>query len=654
VATLAFWLLIGSASGQATGGISGRVFDATTDQGADGVIVSGPAGSSTVTDSGGYFQFANVSPGSYVLSCKGLQGFTAESGDLRKKIEVRSGTELHVEFPVSRPVAIRGIVQDAQGRPVSGAAIRGRWSAPDIVAVSGGDGRFTLEGFAPWSKLTLDAQARGLIYDPLERFEIPEGGLDDFVVQLRPAAGINGKLVDAKGNRIPDTYIKLRRRTPHGNRGTATKTDALGRFSVQDFAAGDYEFSISTEAGQKTKLLRHTFTDGEILKDVTLVYDPDLGLKISGRIIDSEGNGLEGVGFAVMAKETQTHVKSGADGYFTANGLDEGEHRLTYFNYLGDMYMGGSRSAMAGEEGIEILLSLRPPRVSSGPVRGRVLDAETDLPIPNFRYVLKRGVYRDVDPDADVNYSYVDFYGSIGNSSWRPVHDSTGAFDMRTYDTGDHTLAIRADGYANFLGAVVAPDDDLVVRLYPEKRIEGTIRDPFGKPVAGAQVFLGAADWSPNLGPHRGHEARSDRDGSFSLGGASGTEIQVAAWHDDWGTATGIVSSGGSPVSRIDFAFPATGSLAGYVVLDGEAIRDVSIWVWRVDTEELMAACTGRVCMDDSNRFLMRHFPPGKYRFRVENDSYNWDKKPKRESEQIVTIQPHAETKIEIHLYLPE
>ncbi len=89
-------------------------------------------------------------------------------------------------------------------------------------------------------------------------------------------------------------------------------------------------------------------------------------------------------------------------------------------------------------------------------------------------------------------------------------------------------------------------------------RVEGLVRDPAGRPVAGARVRLGAQDFFDTLGPTGAEgppppiEVRSDEHGRFVGEGLAPGRIEVACSAEGFPVATGAVELGAGEVGRLE------------------------------------------------------------------------------------------------------
>lgn len=644
----AWWMLAVSALAQDSGVISGRVYDAETERGLSGVAVRLGGSVRTTTDADGYYWLTGLAEGRIWIECEGAAGYALKTTDILKSVVLKDGAGLDgIDFPLERGVAVSGRLVNHLGVPVSGAEVAARWPGPQIESISKGDGSFVLEGLAPWTEFNIMVAAPGLVADKLQ-YQVAGSGLVGLVVQLYRAATIRGVLMDKNG--LPLREIQVNYGRP-GHSLPPVTTDSFGRFELDLLMPGEYVLSTTVGVGREQILFRGPIEEGQLLDNLRLIYDPYAGLSISGRVLDSGGNGLAEVAMAVIGATMQTRATTDEEGYFAAYDLEEGRYELTYLEHGGQLYTTGVR-AMAGDENVEIVLTLRPPIVpivSSGPIHLRVVDASTNHPVMSFEYVLQRGVYDDIDPywRGPNGEQLVGFYDSIGSSSWDSVHHPEGSVEIPTYATGDHSLALRAKGYAEILIAVVAPDDDLVIHLEPEATVEGVVRTPTGNALPGALIFVGDADWPyPTMAPTRDHRARSDADGSFRVGGLGGPDATLTAWHEDWGSETMTVAVSANQTARADLTLRSVGTLTGYVYLDGQTIRDTLIRVRRIGSEQLEYAGAGDACMDDGDRFVLKRLAPGEVEIIVKLDLYDRQLVPKLEASQIVRIGPGLETAI--------
>ncbi len=186
--------------------------------------------------------------------------FTVAAGDTR---------EVRVTIPPT--ASLVGRVTDPDGVPVAQAAVRIRASVPLPVATAqtAQDGTYRLER-VPTGSMTLIVQASG--FAPVERTQVVDAprvitGVD---VRLSRGVSIAGRIEDDLGAPVPKIHVRASRVGADPGLGLGhAQTDAAGRFTIDNLAAGRYRVRCFSDR-HHTASSRPTFaragTDGVVLR----------------------------------------------------------------------------------------------------------------------------------------------------------------------------------------------------------------------------------------------------------------------------------------------------------------------------------------------------------------------------------------------------
>ncbi len=647
--TAPLWAFAVSPSDSDPGVVSGRVYDAETGVGLEGVVVRAPVGGESKTDADGYYWLPDVATGVHVeIQCGPVEGYAYNYKTSCNAVALQDGEALEgVDFALARGRVVSGYVVDPSGQPVAGAKVHVRSPSICPPTSTARDGSFAIRGLPPWSTFSFDVEAPGLLADGME-YEMPEADLEHLVVKLVSESSIHGVVIDQSGNPLPGARIEYVRRMGRGTHSyPSIAAGEHGVFSLSGLLPANYEFFVEANGGRKQRLNRITLEPGESRHDVVLMYDPDSGLTISGRVTDSTGRPIKGVSMAIIGETMQTRASTNANGEYVAYDLDAGRYGLTYLELRGQAF-DISREAEAGETGVDFVLSPRmPEEVAENPLRGRIVDARTGLPITSAWYQLRRGTYGRTVPDAEWA-PHAGYFQTFDPAHMRETHDQDGRFEIKTYSAGDHSLYIAARGYAAHIGAVSAPQDDLIVALEPECRVEGRVVDPFGQPVPGAHILRGGVNWYSVIGPADDPLARSDREGRFSIGNLSEGVTILSAWHEDWGSAVESVETNPESPTQVTIAMPETGELVGKVSLDGAPISDISLNIYDAHSEAVAYAGIGKRRVRPDGSY---HFPlllPGDYRVVLGLDLPRRDAAPILRAERVFSISAGEQTVVDV------
>ena len=255
----------------------------------------------------------------------------------------------------------------------------------------------------------------------------------------------------------------------------AARTDADGRFDLVDLPHGRFRL-YARRPGYTTGMVSHI--------DVPVGGDPPgvemvlpRGASIRGVARDAEGFEIEGLRVRayhpripgaidlhdmgedfVLRNETRT----AADGSFLLDSLSEG---LWNVEFLGEGHARTvKRNVPTGSE-IDVVVGRR------GGLRGLVLSAQTQEPVPRFSVHTRRGIFGIHE---------------------RHYEHPEGRFVLEGIEQGDYQLTVRAPGHADHLEVVTVGEgtltEGLIIVLKPGVTVRGVVRRGTGEPVMGAEV----------------------------------------------------------------------------------------------------------------------------------------------------------------------
>lgn len=205
---------------------------------------AGTSGGPTVggTDEDGRFAIDGLASGRVRVSAS-ASGYAAA-----REVEVDLGSAeepraAEVEIVLERGAALAGQVASVAGRPLPGAAVAARATAPDrrVDAVADDLGRYRLEGLAPgdWLVVASHPGHRRRV----ERVTVgPEGGALDLT--LDAGAEVSGRVVDGQGEPVAGARLELRRSRDELDLPSPpleTLSDAAGSFRFGGVEDGAHE-----------------------------------------------------------------------------------------------------------------------------------------------------------------------------------------------------------------------------------------------------------------------------------------------------------------------------------------------------------------------------------------------------------------------------
>lgn len=418
-------------------------------------------------------------------------------------------------------LGLSGRVLDARGRPVSAALVYADGGGPDefpldlageegfdwiqrVEAKTDADGRFRVR---PRAKNQARIAVRAANFAPYDQnFPIAGASHDLGDVVLEDGVVLAGRVVDSSARPVAGAELfRVRDQTGGlvflGARGAGAlvaKTDAQGRFRVDQLRAGPWSLRIETEAFPDQ--LEHGETDRPGASALNLEIVLADGDEISGRIEGAPADVLaklwvrafprsanEDSGADIVATGeffgSPRSARVAADGRFTLRGLKKGRGYRLVARDSEREYSGRTRSsavqASAGDR--DVVLSYKPETA----IVCQVVDAVSGAPVEALEV---SGGYGFLMPLEDLE--------------GRPQRQFPGgrvrftALSGRARVGESAQFSVRANGFHEYtregLTLVEGQDLDLgVIRLERSPLVRVTVLDAHSRtPVAGAQVSL--------------------------------------------------------------------------------------------------------------------------------------------------------------------
>ena len=446
------------------------------------------------TDTDGIARFEAVAPGRLVAAFE-------LSWETRKNIDLAAGRTVEVELELAGGLEVRGVVVDAKKHPVAGAlvelAMMARADAfPEVVAVTGADGRFEARGCP--ELCLLGARAQGHRASNLRFLHGKAGNHAEVELVLGGDGGaVRGFVVDPTGKPVPGAVVIVGPGEVAGIGGRdnlppfggLTRTDERGEFSVVGLAAGKQP--IRVRGGH----LAPWRGEVEVPASLTVTQRVELG---PGAVL--RGRVVEGAGKPVARAEIEVgdwgdidhfHCVSNAEGGFELRGLPVGE------------------------------VVVRAEQGDHGKARVTVPTIATD--VATCTLTLSRGLElkgRVVDQDGQpISAATIECMAENPQDKWVVIahSDAQGRFVAANRpEQGKVFLTANASGYQERVVRGLDPSQEAELRLQRMQpatgRITGRVVDPDGRPVGNA-VAHGFCQ-----GVSSATHAFTDNDGRFELG----------------------------------------------------------------------------------------------------------------------------------------
>ncbi len=536
-----------------------------------GVAVFATAGrygvppSRAVTDDSGRYEIADAAAGDAMLFAYGGGWVSPGLLDARRdgynpvSVTIPPEGALRADLAVVRAARATGKVLDPSGAGVASAAVVpypvrglgvGGWLAEVASAATGADGSFSMDTLVPGADYRFAATAAGwpegragpLHADPAAplavEIRLPEARFVDVtVLESGTDAPIAGATVEANFRSSEDNWVSTE---------TTTGSDGRARAGPLTSAAA----TLSASADGFTSPAGQGIPAASDAPPSPLTFRLSRALAIAGRVRFGDGTpAIQGVYLEVTGNGANEGTWAQAGGQFRIDDLQPGSYEVRARMGWANDAPTAVVSARAGEEDVSLVLS---------------------------GAALAPCVLRVLDPDGrPVAAAMVAYAGTVQGNSTVEVRDGRALVPPFVQEGWLMVYRARtgAGGPLPFGAVTEGPipprTTDLEIRMPPERRIEGVVRGPDGRPVRGALVTarvvkLPGPIWMPGALA----SARTDEGGAFGLGGLGEGEHQVdVAPPPEFPPAAPVFAAAGTTGLEIVLG---TGAVVTLTVLDAD------------------------------------------------------------------------------------
>jgi len=395
-----------------------------------------------------------------------------EGSDRREAIELRPSMEaLAIDIALEDGgVELRGSVKDLSGGPIEGALVSGERG----FATTSADGSFSLwvRPGVRWVRALAEGYASG-----------SDDGVapgHTFEVFLTPEAVLVGKVVEAatgtpiEGARVSATESEW------GAVDAQTFTDANGRFRLDGLEPGAYKAQAETDETFGTAAEQAILGLGETSGEVVIAAHP--AFVVAGRIVGDDGPGCDRGALALRhaTDERGGSAETEGDGSVRVRGLSPGEYKVTV-KCEGFVAPAQVEAVTIADRSVSDLTW----KVARGQAIGGVVVDDAGKPVPRIEVLASATTEPGAPPPTQTTSSsaQTDARGKFAVTGLLP-----GRYEVMVYaaETSRSTPPVPT--------SVTLPKGqdvtDLRIALPATGELRGTIRDPQGRPVGGAEVLL--------------------------------------------------------------------------------------------------------------------------------------------------------------------
>lgn len=473
-------------------------------------------------------------------------------------------------------VAVSGVVEDHQGKPVADARVIaqevGSFLATEDPRTDGirtdKDGRFTLSAVKS-GHVQLVAWHEEHAPSTSAMFQVSDSPIDDARVVMKQGALLSGVVTDAVGETVP--WVSVRVIGNSVNRQVIADDD--GVFSLRGLPRESLTLHAFSELAS-SEGLEVDLQDKSRAVELRLILNIE-GI-LAGIVVDESGEPVaetqvtatpdfwEGGDIKQLRVRGAVTATTAGDGSFTIGGLPDSKYRVRASRDEGRFGGGWGQGvpAQTGDRNLRVVLA------TPGSITGTVVASDGSTP----------GIAT----------------ASIGWGAGVPAMD--GEFRLNDVVPGTYEVAIKGPGFADTFVAKVevkaGTDVDLGnISVVKGRAVFGRITDASGQAVSNAEVVLarqllsdgknltpkdlgGALDTSLGL-----RRTRSDDDGSYRLDGIGVGEWTLAADHPETGRSLGVKVVSQADDAEINLQLQAVASLRGTVSLNGKPQPDVQVLI---------------------------------------------------------------------------
>ncbi len=532
--------------------LEGRALSSGTDTPLDGLKVGlhqehRGAVREGFTDDRGHYALDGIPPGTYTIQ--------VDATDARlpteMKVTLAARETRTVDLMLERGATLEGVVHDASGQPIEGAAIEPS-DRSEHKGKSDPRGEFRIEGLTgdspyAWERKkaktgTIEVQVThpGFVARKLTVGGLGAGETARTEVVLERGGSIRGSVLGPDNAPLDGIAVALRHHPlASAKPKTAAEEEAPlpdakskgdGRFELRGVPEGDFDVEASGKG--MVKLTHGPVTIAAEQSVDGLVLRLERGEVIEGQVLDSKGEPVNEV--TIWAKADGQDYGSGGysrsdrDGRFHLDGLASGTYSLEASREgFGSQTASGVRS---GTTDARIVLKAAATLV------GRVVEAATGKPLASI----------------EVNSQPVTT--TDGRFEWKGLGEET-----------DHAF-VGAPGFVSrqvgpFAAGSSTTVDAGTIALDRSAKLSGHVVDAQGRPQPGRGVSVTRTDGDSSGNRRDGSYAwdTTDTDGAFALDGLSPGRFSIVVRDDTY-----------QPLAAVPVSISGSGDMAGIVVRLGD------------------------------------------------------------------------------------
>jgi len=616
--------------------IQGSVIDAVTRAPIAGVeVVAQPGGAdagakrTVQTDQWGRFRFDGLPPRSFSITAAG-KGYLPS---LPRAVTLRAGETETLALALEPMARLSGRVLDESRRPLGEIILkvlrkgeRGTEGMPSGPGVSlhnaRTDAKGTFDLFVPAGALTLLAQSGGYVVARESGLRLKPGEIrSGLLLRLRRGLEATGSVVAEDGKAIKGVTVAAHLERGEGAPGGFAEEDTLaasattgddGSFRLRGLEAATYRLVASHPAH-----VRQVVSGVEIKapgpnqiarveKIERIVLAP--AVAISGRVSNQSGDPIPGAEirvFRIYGEEgVEEQARTDDAGRFTLARFGSGERLAVSARAPG--YNPAHLEATAPEKDIALTLERQ------GALRGRVEDAESRLPVTDFRLGLVfRSAEELVEPEIP---------------GARSFHSADGSFEWADAPPTVWTVVARADGYqtAELHEIEVRSGevrDKIVFSLKRGVKLQGrVVAASSGLPVPDATVSHREAGEPETDGRIAGIEdsVHTDAEGNFTLDGLPPKKLTLTAREASHTEASRDVEAGKE--SFVELKLGAGATISGQALLSDRRTPATGVEVIISAAGASLAGAETAARTDGAGRFSFARLQSGRYRLSAQGE----------------------------------
>ncbi|MCY3971191.1 MAG: carboxypeptidase regulatory-like domain-containing protein [Acidobacteria bacterium] len=552
--------------------ITGSVTDASTGRPVPGAAIWHRPGEQTRSGPGGAFVLRTWLHRGRAQVGIAADGYEATSAMVTAE---RLGSADGVDIVLAPAALLGGQVVDAAGRPVAGASLwieptgrNGGWTIGPGTwkATSAADGSFFISGVASGNAYRLHAEANSYAPGIVAIPAASTGSMREPVrVVLTRGRLVQGTITDTQDTPIEGADVALLPVAATGTGGYSqniaarrtSTSDARGGFEFAGTPPGRHELTASHPEHVSVRAVAFEVPSGEGTKDVgTLTLDV--------------GSAIEGV-----VRDFQRRPVGGAQVKVHQNNIDhrrplEPEIRTAVTETDGTFRIAGLRAEPADlvveADGYE-----RFEMAAVRPQAGGLIEVQLGEGA--------RLVGRVVNDDGEgVANAYIwlrlDRNPGLSRTAWstaptrhQTATDGDGRFLFEALGAGPWTVDIAGEQLAEDVGAIrLRPGEEreIELRLRARARLAGVVTDPYGEPVAGAEILVQPLDPAGQVtSTHQ--SAGTDAGGAYEAHRVPSGPARIVARHPDYrdGVAEVVIEGGTNEVDlKLQLGWEISGTVS--------------------------------------------------------------------------------------------